>query len=127
VRIVGVGLDIVEVARVERALHRWGEAFGRRVFTDIERERAGSGRARSRRLAGRFAAKEAVMKALGSGWSRVGWREIEVTNEDNGRPAARLSGAAARLAEEAGVVRLHLSLSHSDLYATALAVAEAEA
>jgi holo-[acyl-carrier protein] synthase len=123
---VGVGLDIVEVARVDRALHRWGDAFGRRVFTDVERERAGSGHARGRRLAGRFAAKEAIMKALGSGWSRIGWREIEVTNDTQGRPAARLSGTAARLAKEAGVVRLHLSVSHSDLHATALAVAEAE-
>jgi holo-[acyl-carrier protein] synthase len=126
VRIVGVGVDIVEVARVERAVRRREEAFQRRVFTQIEWERAGSGPTRGRRLAGRFAAKEAVMKALGGGPGRVGWREIEVTNDLDGRPAARLSGTAAHRAAQAGVVRVHLSLSHSDLYAAALAVAEAE-
>ncbi|MDR5683639.1 MAG: holo-ACP synthase [Armatimonadota bacterium] len=124
---MGVGVDIVEVARVERALHRWGEAFQRRVFTEAEWEGAGAGRARARRLAGRFAAKEAVMKALGWGWGRIGWHDIEVTNEHGGRPAARLSGAAAQLAKRAGVVRLHVSVSHGELYATAMAVAEGEA
>ncbi len=121
--VLGVGVDAVEVARIRRAVDRWGEAFLTRVYTPVELARA-SGRDGPARLAARFAAKEAVMKALGCGWGRVRFRDIEVTRDPGGRPRARLSGAAARLAERAGVVAVHLSLSHARGYAVAVAVAE---
>lgn len=122
--VVGVGVDVVEVERVERALRRWGEAFLARVYTPSERNRAG-GRAGVARLAARFAAKEAVMKALGLGWGRLRFSDIEIVSDDNGRPVARLHGGAAQAARAAGVDEVYLSLSHARDYAAAVAVAEA--
>src|SRR5574341_790966 len=81
----GLGIDIVEVRRIEQALDRWGDAFVTRLFTAAEDERARSAHARSARLAARFAAKEAVMKALGLGWRAMGWREIEIINRSEER------------------------------------------
>jgi holo-[acyl-carrier protein] synthase len=122
--VVGVGVDVVEVERVERALRRWGEAFLARVYTPSERKRAG-GRAGVARLAARFAAKEAVMKALGVGWGRLRFSDIEIVSDGNGRPVARLHGGAAQVARAAGVDEVYLSLSHARGYAAAVAVAEA--
>ncbi|HEU5300087.1 MAG TPA: holo-ACP synthase, partial [bacterium] len=82
----GIGIDVVEVGRIEEALARWGDAFVARVFTAGEDERARHPRARSQRLAARFAAKEAVMKALGLGWRTMAWHEIEIRNDPLGRP-----------------------------------------
>jgi len=121
--VVGLGVDVVEVSRVQRAVQRWGRAFLARVYTPEELARA-SGRQAPARLAARFAAKEAVMKALGCGWDRVGFREIEITTDPSGRPRARLYGRAASVARERGVVALHVSLSHGREYAAAVAVAE---
>jgi holo-[acyl-carrier protein] synthase len=121
--IVGVGIDIVEVARVKRLLDRWGDAFERRVFTDAEIARA-AGRARPQRLAVRFAAKEAVMKALGVGWRSLAWKDIEVRNDEAGRPEVRLRGGAASAASARRVGAIRVSLSHSDHYAAAVAVCE---
>jgi len=123
-RVVGIGIDLVEVGRIARALDRWGERFTERVFTPRELQRAGRGPNRVRRLAARFAAKEAVMKALGTGRSGVGWREIEITNEPSGAPRVRLAGRAARAGEAVGVARVHVSLTHDLHYAAAFAVAE---
>ncbi len=122
--VVGVGVDVVEVERVERAIRRWGEAFLTRVYTPSERER-GAGRAGVARLAARFAAKEAVMKALGVGWGRLRFCDIEILSEGSGRPVARLHGGAAQAALAAGVHAVHLSLSHARGYAAAVAVVEA--
>lgn len=121
--VLGVGVDVVEVARIRRAVDRWGQAFLSRVYTPDELRWA-RGKEAAARLAARFAAKEAVMKALGGGWGRVRFREIEITRSPSGRPHARLHGSAARLAQEAGVVAVHVSLSHGREYAAALAVAE---
>lgn len=121
--VVGVGVDVVEVSRVRRAVQRWGRAFLARVYTPEELARA-SGRQAPARLAARFAAKEAVMKALGCGWDRVGFREIEITSDPSGRPRARLYGRAASVAEQRGVAAVHVSLSHGREYAAAVAVAE---
>lgn len=121
--VLAVGVDVVEVDRVRRAVDRWGEAFLARVYTPGELQRA-SGKGGLARLAARFAAKEAVMKALGCGWDRVGFREIEIATEPSGRPRVVLHGRAARVASQAGVVAVYVSLSHGRDYAAAVAVAE---
>ena len=125
-RILGIGVDLVEVPRVQRALARWGERFVARIFTESERLRAGEGPNRVLRLAARFAAKEAVMKALGTGRKGVSWREIEVTNDPAGRPRVRLWGRAARVARKKRIREVHVSLTHGHEYAAAFAVAEGE-
>jgi holo-[acyl-carrier protein] synthase len=122
-QIRGLGVDIVEVARIERALARWGDAFVGRVFTALEDERARSPRARSQRLAARFAAKEAVMKALGLGWRTMAWREIEIRNDPLGRPIVHLSGGAAQAAARQGVGVIHVTLAHTRRLALASALA----
>jgi holo-[acyl-carrier protein] synthase len=120
----GIGVDVIEVERIRRAAARWGEGFLGRVFTPGERGHAGSSRAAAERLAGRFAAKEAVMKALGLGWRRMAWREIEIAGDPSGRPVVRLSGRAARAAAELGVQAWFVSISHTRELAVAHAVAE---
>jgi holo-[acyl-carrier protein] synthase len=122
--IVGLGVDLIEVARIERAIGRWGEAFVRRLYTPSEIARADRSVAgRGARLAARFAAKEAVMKALGIGWRRMSWREIEIVNDAQGRPAVQLHGAAEREARERGVAAVLVTVSHTHDHAVANAVA----
>jgi len=119
--VVGVGVDLVEVARVGRLLSRRGHAAGR-LFTDLERSAAGAGPMRTQRLAARFAAKEAVYKALG-GHGPLGFQDIEVVRPI-GRPAqVRLHGAAAELAARRGVSAVLVSMSHVGSLAMAQAVA----
>lgn len=121
--VLGLGVDVVEVARIERAVARWGDAFVRRIYTPDEIERSRAAVVQSPRLAARFAAKEAVMKALGVGWRALAWREIEITHDALGRPEVRLHGAARRLAGERGVVTVLISLAHTHEHAVANAVA----
>ena len=126
--IVGTGIDLIEVERMKRALERaeTGARFRNRVFTKAERTYCESrGRARYQSYAARFAAKEAAMKALGTGWSRnVGWDEIEVLRQRGRAPQIMLSGKAARFAVRSGVTRLHLSLTHTATLAMAFVIAE---
>lgn len=123
--ILGVGVDLVEVWRIEKAMCRRGERFLSRVFTPEEIsycERAGRP---AQHFAVRFAAKEAVAKALGlAGPGGIRWREIEVIRLPSGQPQARLNGKAEAAANQIGLVRLHLSLSHTALFAVACALAE---
>lgn len=119
----GVGVDIVEIQRVERALTRWGEPFVRRIFTIGEQDRARRPRVRMQRLAARFAAKEAVMKALGLGWRTMAWREIEIGNDALGKPTVTLHGTARQVAAQHGISEVHVSLSHTHDLACATAVA----
>ena len=119
----GVGVDIVEVARIEQAVVRWGETFVSRVFTSAEHERARHRRVRSMRLAARFAAKEAVMKALGLGWRTMAWREIEILNDPLGKPTVTLRGGARQAAEQQGIAQVYLSISHTHELAFASAIA----
>lgn len=114
------GIDIVEIARVEKALKRWGERFLRRVFTRQERLRYG---VLAPELAARFAAKEAVSKALGTGVRGVSWQEIETLGDERGKPVLILSGRAAERARELGLRTWAVSLSHSRDNAIALVVA----
>ncbi|MFW6107602.1 MAG: holo-ACP synthase [bacterium] len=124
--IVGTGIDIVEVARIEGVLERHGDRFLRRVYTEREIEYANSGGAPAEHLAGRFAVKEAVFKALGTGWAgRIHWRDVEIRSRPTGEPEVRLSGGARRRADEEGIRRIHVSISHTGAHAVAHAIAEA--
>ena len=124
--VLGIGTDLMEIARIERTVERYGESFLRRVFTPEEiaycqRKRRNSGES----FAARFAAKEAGAKALGTGISRgVSWRELEVRRQPGQRPELHLSGRAAEIAKRLGIVRLSLTLSHSREFAVAVVVAE---
>jgi holo-[acyl-carrier protein] synthase len=120
----GIGVDVIEVDRIRRATARWGDGFLSRVFTAGERRHAVASRTSAERLAGRFAAKEAVMKALGLGWRRMAWREIEIEGDPLGRPVVRLTGRAAQVAADLGVQAWFVSISHTRDLAVAHAVAE---
>jgi holo-[acyl-carrier protein] synthase len=126
--IVGTGIDTVEVERVERALTRplTGNRFRARVFTEGEIAYCESrGRGRFQSYAARFAAKEATMKALGTGWNRnVGWSEIEVVRERGQAPTIKLSGKAAAFGVRRKIERFHLSLTHTPATAIAHVIAE---
>ena len=114
-----IGLDIIETARIQEAVERWGERFLRRIYTEEELNVC---RNRAPALAVRFAAKEAVMKALGTGRTGVGWRDIEVLRQPDGKPSVGLGGRAREKAEELGLGELAISLSHSKEYAIASVV-----
>ena len=124
--VIGLGTDLIEIARIERSLARFGSAFLERVYTPGEIaycQRKQKTAAES--FAARFAAKEAGAKALGTGISRgVSWREFEVVRLPGQRPELQLSGRAAAIAKEFGVTRLSLSLTHSREFALAVVVAE---
>jgi len=110
-----MGVDIAEVGRIQRAIERHGEVFLRRVYTTRERER----------YAGRFAAKEAAMKALGTGWRRgVRWLDLEVVRELSGRPTLAITGEAAKIAEQLGVKSVALSITHTTAQALAQVIFE---
>jgi holo-[acyl-carrier protein] synthase len=125
-RIRGVGVDAVDVARFRMVLARRPRLAGR-LFTEAERSYAESGQDPGSRLAARFAAKEAVLKALGVGLGAADFREVEVVRGDNGAPGLALGGRAAVLATARGVRWWHLSLSHTELVAVASVVAEGDA
>jgi holo-[acyl-carrier protein] synthase len=114
------GVDIIEIERIDRAILRHGERFFGRFFTSQELIDSGG---RTPALAARFAAKEAVAKALGTGIGQVGWREIEVVNGPLRRPMLRLHGRAQERAELLGLVSWAVSLSHTHEHAVAVAVA----
>lgn len=111
--IAGIGVDLCEVERMEAAIARHGERLLARLYTPAERRYCESKPNRMERFAGRFAAKEAAMKAIGTGWSRgVGWRDFEVTRVMGGRPVIVFHGAARRIADEMGVTRALVSITH---------------
>jgi len=114
-----VGVDIIEIGRVEQALARFGARFLARVYTRLE---VAFCRGRVSELAARFAAKEAVMKALGTGARGVAWREIEVLPNHRGKPLVYLHGRAQKRAERIGLADLDVSMSHSREYAVAFVV-----
>ena len=125
--IKGIGVDLCEVDRIEAAIARHGERFLSRIYTDAERAYCDSKPNRMERLAGRFAAKEAAMKALGTGWRRgVAWREFEVARAASGQPIIALHGVAAEIALQAGVTRALVSISHIKSMAVAQVVMEGE-
>ncbi|NQT95598.1 MAG: holo-ACP synthase [Candidatus Omnitrophica bacterium] len=121
--IIGTGVDIVEVSRIKNAAKRWQRNFLRRIFTDKELEYANERTTSYQHLAARFAVKEAVLKALGNGWTnRVEWKDIEVWNEKSGKPNARLSGEVKKISDKRGVTDIIISISHTRTYAVANAI-----
>jgi holo-[acyl-carrier protein] synthase len=123
-RIIGVGTDIVECLRIAQMIQRHADLFLNRVFTAKEIEYCSSRKAATQHFAGRWAAKEAVLKALGTGWSKgISWRDIEIRNDSAGRPTIALGGSARENCERLGIVEMHISISHCRMFATAYAVA----
>jgi holo-[acyl-carrier protein] synthase len=122
--IVGIGTDIVECLRIGRMIEQHGELFLRRVYTDREIRYCNARKRSIEHFAGRWAAKEAILKALGTGWRRgLSWTDVEVRNEPGGKPVVHLGGAAKDLAQSLRVSDILISLSHSRAYATAYALA----
>lgn len=123
--IVGTGVDLCEVARIRQAMERHGARFTGRIFTDGEARYAESKANRYERYAARFAAKEAGMKALGTGWrGGIAWRDFEVSNLASGRPTLLFHGVAAEIAKKRGVRQASLSLTHTAEQAMAMVILE---
>jgi holo-[acyl-carrier protein] synthase len=123
--IVGTGIDIAEVPRIRKAIERFGDRFLQRVFTPAEILYCDSKANRAERYAARFAAKEAAMKAIGTGWNHgVRWRDCEVTRMPGGRPTLTFHGKAAEFAGKLGVKHAALSLSHTAEQAIAQVILE---
>lgn len=120
VRILGLGVDLADIERVGAVLAKYPR-FADRCFTDHEREYAFRFTRPERRLAARFAGKEAVMKSLGTGWRRIRWKDIEITG--GGKPTVRMTGNAARRASTLGVTEVMVTITHTDTSALVMAVA----
>ncbi len=125
--ILGTGVDLVEVERISSAIERHGERFVGRIFTEAEAQYCRRCAIPEQRFATRFAAKEAVLKALGVGWQKgVSYREVEVSNDELGAPAVTLTGRALEISRSRGIRRIHVSLTHHRDFAIAHAVAEGD-
>jgi holo-[acyl-carrier protein] synthase len=123
--IVGTGIDIAEVPRIAESIARFGERFLHRVFTEGEIKYCDAKANRAERYAARFAAKEAAMKALGTGWNHgVRWRDIEVRRQPGGRPTLAFYGKAAEFAAKLGATNIALSLTHTEDQAFAQVILE---
>tara|TARA_Y100001936_G_C16093163_1_gene688606 strand:- start:3011 stop:3406 length:396 start_codon:yes stop_codon:yes gene_type:complete len=118
---ISVGIDLIEINRIAKTLERFGDRFLQRIYTESEILYC---RRRTPQLAARFAAKEAVMKALGTGARGVAWKEIEVTRKSSGQPQVKLHGKAAKIAEKLNIRNIAISLSHSREYATASVIGQ---
>ncbi len=122
--VLGVGTDITECLRIAQMIERHGELFVGRVYTQLEIDYCRSRRMATQHFAGRWAAKEAVLKALGTGWRKgISWRDIEIRNGPGGRPQAFLEGGTQEIAEKMGIHCILVSISHCRSHATAYAVA----
>jgi len=117
--VTSIGIDIIEIERVETAINRWGEHFLKRIYTESELTICHN---RTLSLASRFAAKEAIMKVLGTGGRGIAWREIEILTDDNGKPLVKLYGKALNKATELNLKEFSISLSDSKQHAVAVAI-----
>jgi holo-[acyl-carrier protein] synthase len=123
--IIGIGVDLVECARIQHSLDRFGDRFLHRVFTDGEIAYSKSMKFPARHLAARFAAKEALSKAFGTGiGGSMGWKDIDVRKKPSGEPFVVLEGGAKQLANDRGVTKVLITLSHTDNHAMAMIVLE---
>ncbi len=123
--ILGIGTDLAEVPRIRRSIEQYGERFLNRIYTEAETAYASRKANADERFAARFAAKEAGMKAIGTGLRRgVTWKDFEVINEPSGRPTLRLTGVARQIADRLGVARISLSLTHTAEMAFAVVILE---
>lgn len=122
--IIGIGTDITEIERIERMVEKHEKTFLTRVFTPRELDYCGKGPTAGEHLAGRWAAKEAVLKAFGTGWSDgIAWTDVEVLSAPSGKPSIRLTGRAAEIALSSGIDAVLISITHCRTYAAAFAVA----
>lgn len=122
--VIGLGTDIVEVLRIAQMIERHGEIFLGRVFTPGEIEYCSARKAATQHYAGRWAAKEAILKAMGTGWTRgIQWQDMEIRNDASGRPRVVLSGGAHEVCNQLGVTDMMVSLSHCRSHASAFAIA----
>jgi holo-[acyl-carrier protein] synthase len=122
-RIIGLGIDLADIGRVRQVLERYPR-FAQRCFTEHEREYAFRFARPERRLAARFAGKEAVMKAMGTGWRRIRWQDVEITG--GGKPTVRVYGTAKARAEVLGVTAFEVTITHTDTDAMVFAIALGE-
>jgi holo-[acyl-carrier protein] synthase len=122
--IVGIGTDIVECLRIAQMIERHGELFIQRVYTPLEIQYCQTRRQATQHFAGRWAAKEAILKALGTGWRRgISWRDMEILNTSGGRPLVELRGGCREVMEQLGISEVLVSISHCRTHATAYAIA----
>ena len=123
-QVVAHGIDLVDCPRIEQMAKRHGARFIERVFTPAEQAYAKSARNEIEKLAGRFAAKEAILKLMGTGWrGKIAWTDIEVVNNDAGQPEVRLSGEVREIADRLGINHISVSITHTANFAIASAVA----
>jgi holo-[acyl-carrier protein] synthase len=122
--LIGIGTDIIECERIDRMIERHGSHFVDRVFTMREIQYCTDRKSSDQHFAGRWAAKEAVLKALGTGWiSGIAWTDVEVVNENNGKPQIELHGGAKKIADEKQISEIQISISHCKSHAIAFAAA----
>jgi holo-[acyl-carrier protein] synthase len=125
--ILGIGTDITECLRIARMIERHADLFVNRVYTPDEVRYCQNRKQATQHYTGRWAAKEAVLKALGTGWRRgISWQDVEIQNEPGGKPVVVLHGGAKQASEQMGVTQVLVSISHCRTYATAYAVAVGE-
>ena len=121
---LGIGTDIIECERIERMLQRHGDVFLARVYTAGEIDYCSGRKAGTQHYAGRWAAKEAVLKSLGTGWAHgIQWTDVEVVNQQGGKPNIVLAGKAKQISEQLGIREIMISISHCRSYAVAYATA----
>jgi len=120
--LISIGTDIIECVRIAQMIEKHGEVFLQRVFTQKEILYCSSRKAATQHYAGRWAAKEAVLKVLGTGWAKgIQWTDVEVVNEVSGAPVIKINGKAAEIAKERGIREVMITISHCRAYATAFA------
>ena len=120
--LISIGTDIIECVRIAQMIEKHGEVFLQRVFTQKEIQYCSSRKAANQHYAGRWAAKEAALKVLGTGWAKgIQWTDVEVVNEVSGAPTRVMTGKAAEIARELGIREVMITISHCRAYATAFA------
>ncbi|RKY24613.1 MAG: holo-[acyl-carrier-protein] synthase [Planctomycetota bacterium] len=121
------GIDLVDFPRIEEMVQRHGERFLNRIFTAAEQAYSQANKNRMEKLAGRFAAKEAILKLLGTGWrGKIAWTDIEIVNNPMGQPEVAISGEVEKIAERLGIKHISVSITHTANFAIASAVALTE-
>ncbi len=125
--IVAHGIDLVDCPRIEEMVARHGERFIQRIFTAAEQAYAEANKNKIEKLAGRFAAKEAILKLVGTGWrGKIAWTDIEIINNSSGQPEVTLGGEVEKIADKLGIKHISVSITHTANFAIASAVALAE-
>ena len=122
--VIGIGTDIVECLRIANMIEKHEDVFIQRVYTPGEIEYCGQRKSSTQHYAGRWAAKEAILKAIGTGWAKgIQWTDIEIVNEMGGKPFVRLAGQAKEICHSQGIDEILISISHTRTFATAFATA----